>query len=48
VKGIEKELIRLEKGDCFGELAILLNSKRTASVYATCDTYLLVVDSQSF
>ncbi|XP_002159162.1 cAMP-dependent protein kinase type II regulatory subunit isoform X1 [Hydra vulgaris] len=35
--GIKKEIIRLEKGKYFGELALILQKPRVASVYATMD-----------
>jgi CRP-like cAMP-binding protein len=36
----------LEKGDQFGETALLLNTRRNATVVAQSDVELLVIDKQ--
>lgn len=38
------ELTTLSTGDCFGEMALVSESKRTAGVKTTTDAYLLMVD----
>ena len=42
--GAAVELTRLSTGDCFGEMAILGESRRTAGVMATSDCYILRVE----
>ena len=48
VAGVERSLRRLGPGRHFGELALLHNSKRTASVRAVTDTTLLAIARQDF
>jgi NADH dehydrogenase len=48
VDGVERQLRRLGPGRHFGELALLHNSKRTASVRAVTDTTLLAIARQDF
>ncbi|VDM34248.1 unnamed protein product [Hydatigera taeniaeformis] len=44
----EKELGKIEKGGYFGELALLSNKPRAASVYAVTDVTLAVLGVESF
>ena len=44
----EKTLAILKKGEFFGEIAALVNQRRTASAMAITDCTLLVVDPASF
>uniref|UniRef100_A0A5K3ETT0 cAMP-dependent protein kinase type II regulatory subunit n=1 Tax=Mesocestoides corti TaxID=53468 RepID=A0A5K3ETT0_MESCO len=46
--GQEKEITRIEKGGYFGELALLSNKPRAASVYADTDVTLAVLGVESF
>jgi CRP-like cAMP-binding protein len=46
--GVERPLHRLGPGRHFGELALLHNSKRTASVRAVADTTVLAIARQDF
>ncbi|TMC28589.1 MAG: cyclic nucleotide-binding domain-containing protein [Chloroflexi bacterium] len=46
--GVERPLRRLGPGRHFGELALLHNSKRTASVRAVMDTTVLAIARQDF
>lgn len=36
----KKEVGRLESGACFGEIGLLLNESRTASVLASCECFI--------
>lgn len=40
----KKELFALRQGDCFGEMSLLLNDKRSASVLAAEEAFLLRLD----
>jgi CRP-like cAMP-binding protein len=44
----QEEIATLGPGECFGEMAILSNDRRTASVVALTDTTLLCVDKSVF
>jgi len=44
VEGEEVELARLGPGEIFGEMAMLLEARRTADVRAGSDTELLAMD----
>lgn len=44
----EVEVARCSKGQYFGELALVNNKPRAASVYAVGDTKCLVIDIQAF
>jgi CRP-like cAMP-binding protein len=46
IHGIEKRV--LKRGDNFGELAILYNSPRSASIKALVKTYLWGLDRDTF
>ncbi|MBN2442390.1 MAG: Crp/Fnr family transcriptional regulator [Spirochaetales bacterium] len=48
IEGKEHELAVLGKGDFFGEMAIVTNEKRTATVKALNNTSLLAFDRQGF
>jgi NADH dehydrogenase len=48
VDGKEREIRRMGPGRHFGELALLQNGKRTASVRATTDTTVLAIARQDF
>lgn len=44
----ERKVADLGAGDCFGEMALLAGSERTATVKVTSPMQLLVLDSRSF
>lgn len=44
--GSEVELTRLHTGDCFGEMSLVTEVKRTAGVKTTEDSYLLMVEAE--
>ncbi|KAF6727433.1 cAMP-dependent protein kinase type II-alpha regulatory subunit [Oryzias melastigma] len=46
--GVEIEVARCSRGQYFGELALVTNKPRAASVYAVGDTKCLVIDIQAF
>ncbi|MBI5814430.1 MAG: cyclic nucleotide-binding domain-containing protein [Nitrospinae bacterium] len=43
----KKELVTIQAGDCFGEMAFLLNAPRTASILAVEDSYIFRVSSKA-
>jgi eukaryotic-like serine/threonine-protein kinase len=47
VKKHEKPLAVLKPGDCFGEMAYLAKIRRTATIEAMSDTYLLKINASS-
>lgn len=44
--GAAIELTRLKTGDCFGEMSLVMDIKRTAGVRATRSSYLLMVEPE--
>jgi len=42
----KKELVTINAGDCFGEMAFLLNAPRTASILAVEDCFIFMVSSK--
>lgn len=44
----EKEVCKLGHGDSFGEMALMYNSKRAATVKAVTDMVLWALDMQTF
>ncbi len=47
VLNVKREVGKLSAGDCFGEIAILLDKPRSASVRAGTDTYILKMSADS-
>jgi len=47
VKKQEKPLAILHRGDCFGEMAYLAKTRRTATIETVSDTYLLKINASS-
>lgn len=43
-----KEIAQLNKGDAFGEISLLYNSKRTATVIANEKSDLIVLEKEAF
>ena len=48
IRGVEKTLATLDKGEFFGEMAILNEKPRSASAETVVDCELLVIDRQTF
>ncbi|MDH4161366.1 MAG: cyclic nucleotide-binding domain-containing protein [Nitrospirota bacterium] len=48
IRGVEKTLATLEKGEFFGEMAILNDKPRSASAEAIEDCEMLVIDRKTF
>ncbi len=48
VRGVEKTLAVIEKGEFFGEMAILNDKPRSATAQVTEDSDLLVIDRKTF
>jgi CRP-like cAMP-binding protein len=48
VDGQEVEISRREPGEYFGEIALLQNRPRTATITASIDTLLLSLDAEQF
>ena len=46
-KGFAQKIALLGKGECFGEMSILLEEGRSTSVQATGDCFLLCLNSQT-
>ena len=44
----KKEITTLEKGECFGEMALLDREPRSSSIRAVTDTAVLKIDEESF
>lgn len=44
--GLKHEIARLKKGDCFGEMAMLLEEARAASVKAGSECYVFEIDGE--
>jgi cAMP-dependent protein kinase regulator len=44
----QKPVMTYNKGDYFGELALLRGEPRAANVVATCDSKLIYLDRKSF
>ena len=44
----KKEITILEKGECFGEMALLDREPRSSSIRAVTDTAVLKIDEESF
>ena len=43
-----RSIVRMERRDCFGEMAVIDNLPRSADAVAAEDTDLLRIDAQSF
>src|SRR5512142_697576 len=48
IRGVDKTLATLEKGEFFGEMAILNDKPRSASAEAIEDSDMLVIDRKTF
>ena len=45
---VEIELMTASDGYCFGEISLIYNTPRTASVYANTDLHLFSIDQNAF